>query len=284
MRWMVVGAKGMLGTDLVSRLVDAGHDVLAVDREELDITNEGSVEHTVDRVDVVVNVAAFTAVDPAEENEAEAFLVNAVGPQYLARRCKKIGARLVQISTDYVFDGSNSSPYRENGPVAPAGAYGRTKAAGEWAVQSSTDDYIIVRTAWLYGAHGRCFPKTMAALSDKHKTLQVVTDEVGQPTWTADLADLILRLIEADVPSGIYHGTSSGRTNWFTFTQAIMASIGKDPAIVEESTAAEFNRPAPRPSFSVLSHNQLVAAGVEPIGNWRERWEEAAPIVLADRA
>jgi len=281
---MVVGAKGMLGTDLVSRLVDAGHDVLAVDREELDITNEGSVEHTVDRVDVVVNVAAFTAVDPAEENEAEAFLVNAVGPQYLARRCKKIGARLVQISTDYVFDGSNSSPYRENGAVAPAGAYGRTKAAGEWAVQSSTDDYIIVRTAWLYGAHGRCFPKTMAALSDKHKTLQVVTDEVGQPTWTADLADLILRLIEADVPSGIYHGTSSGRTNWFTFTQAIMASIGKDPAIVEESTAAEFNRPAPRPSFSVLSHNQLVAAGVEPIGNWRERWEEAAPIVLADRA
>lgn len=281
MRWMVVGAKGMLGTDLVSRLVAAGHDVLAVDREELDITNEGSVEHTVDRVDVVVNVAAFTAVDPAEENEAEAFLVNAVGPQYLARRCKKIGARFVQISTDYVFDGSNSSPYSAHGAVAPAGAYGRTKAAGEWAVQSSTDDYIIVRTAWLYGAHGACFPKTMAALSEKNDSLQVVTDEVGQPTWTADLADLILRLIEAQVPSGIYHGTSSGRTNWYTFTQAIMTSLGKDPAMVEKTTAASFKRPAPRPSFSVLSHNQVVAAGVEPIGNWLERWQEAAPTVLA---
>ena len=282
MRWMVVGAKGMLGTDLVSSLVAAGHDVLAVDRGELDITNEASVEHTVDRVDVVVNVAAFTAVDQAEENEAEAFLVNAVGPQYLARRCKKIGARLVQISTDYVFDGSNSSPYSEHGPVAPAGAYGRTKAAGEWAVQSSTDDYLIVRTAWLYGAHGSCFPKTMAALSQKHDTLQVVTDEVGQPTWTADLADLILRLVEAEAPSGIYHGTSSGRTNWYSFTQAIMASLGKNPAMVHETTAAAFKRPAPRPSFSVLSHNQLVAAGVEPIGNWLERWSEAAETVLAE--
>lgn len=282
MRWMVVGAKGMLGTDLVSKLVETGHDVLAMDKDELDITNEGSVDHAVDGVDVVVNVAAYTAVDQAEEEEAAAFLVNAVGPQHLARRCRKIGARLVHISTDYVFNGSSSSPYQENGVVAPAGAYGRTKAAGEWAVKANTDDYVIVRTAWLYGAHGACFPKTMAALSERHETLSVVTDEVGQPTWTADLADLIVRLVEAEVPSGIYHGTSSGRTNWHSFTQAIMTSLGKDPAIVTETTAAAFNRPAPRPSFSVLSHNQLVAAGVEPIGNWLERWNAAAESVLAD--
>lgn len=282
MRWMVVGAKGMLGTDLVSRLVEEGHEVMAVDRLEVDITNEASVEHTIEKVDVVVNVAAYTAVDKAEENEADAFLVNAVGPQYLARRCKKIGARLVHISTDYVFDGSNSSPYGENGPMNPAGAYGRTKAAGEWAVRANTDDYIIVRTAWLYGAHGACFPKTMAALSDKHDTLSVVTDEVGQPTWTADLADLIVRLVLAEVPSGTYHGTSSGRTNWHTFTKAIMASLGKDPEIVKETTAAAFKRPAPRPSFSVLGHNQLVANGVEPIGNWLDRWNEASASVLAE--
>ena len=282
MRWMVVGAKGMLGTDLVTRLVAEGHDVMAVDRTEVDITNEASVEHAIDKVDVVVNVAAFTAVDSAEENEAEAFLTNAVGPQHLARRCKKIGARLVHISTDYVFDGSNSSPYLESGAVNPAGAYGRTKAAGEWAVRAGTDDYIIVRTAWLYGAHGTCFPQTMAALSNKNSTLSVVTDEVGQPTWTADLADLILRLVLAEVPSGTYHGTSSGRTNWHSFAQAIMTSLDKDPDIVKETTAAAFQRPAPRPSFSVLGHNHLVAVGVDPIGNWLERWNEAAPAVLAE--
>ncbi|QJC21130.1 dTDP-4-dehydrorhamnose reductase [Arcanobacterium buesumense] len=282
MAWMVVGAKGMLGTDLVARIKRDGHEVLAVDLGDIDITDVDSVNTVVTDVDVVVNCAAFTAVDPAEENEGTAFRVNATGPANLARRCAQIGARLVQISTDYVFRGDGSTPWGENDPVDPMSAYGRTKVAGEWAVQAYTDDYLIVRTAWLYGKYGNCFPKTMAKLSQTHDTLKVVTDEVGQPTWTVDLADLIVRLVDAKAPSGIYHGTSQGETSWNLFTKEIMRSIGKDPEMVLETTAAAFDRPAKRPSYSALGHDALTAIGVEPIGEWKERWAVAASVVLAD--
>lgn len=279
MKWMVIGSQGMLGTDLMDQLSAAGYAPVGVDKDDIDITNPESVA-TIDDVDVVVNVAAYTAVDPAEENEDVAFLVNAVGPQLLARRCAEIGARLVHISTDYVFDGTASQPYPADHPIAPKSAYGRTKAAGEWAVRANTDDYLIVRTAWLYGAAGNCFPKTMAKLASERDSLAVVTDEVGQPTWTVDLAQLIIRLIEAKAPSGTYHGTSQGQTSWHEFTQAIVTSLGKDPAMVGETTAAAFNRPAPRPSYSVLCHQQLTDIGVEPIGQWADRWNEAAPSIL----
>lgn len=279
MHWIVTGAAGMLGTDLVAMLTERGEDVLAVDRAELDITDPAAVEG-MDGADVIVNCAAYTAVDAAEEDEAAAFALNAVGPQLLARAAQHMGARIVQISTDYVFSGTATTPYSEYGSLAPASAYGRTKAAGEWAVRTEAANHLIVRTAWLYGEHGACFPKTMAKLSDTHPQLQVVTDEVGQPTWTRDLADLIHRLVDAGAPTGIYHGTSSGQTNWHGFTQEIMAAYGKDPAMVGETTAVAFNRPAPRPSYSVLGHANLEAIGVEPIGDWKERWQAAAPAVL----
>ncbi|MDK7271093.1 MULTISPECIES: dTDP-4-dehydrorhamnose reductase [Actinotignum] len=282
MRWMVTGSRGMLGQDLVALLAQRGQNVLAVDKSELDITDPAAVAHLVDKVDVVVNVAAHTAVDKAESEEAAAFTINATGPQILARRTAQIGAKLVQVSTDYVFSGDAVDPYEENDVMNPKGAYGRTKAAGEWAVRAETEDYYIVRTAWLYGAQGNCFPKTMARLASERDALSVVTDEVGQPTWTVDLADLIYRMVEANIPSGTYHGTSSGKTNWWNFTREIVATLGKDPAMVGETTAAAFNRPAPRPHFSVLSHGALRRAGIEPIGDWKERWEAAAPSVLAE--
>ncbi|MDE1653705.1 dTDP-4-dehydrorhamnose reductase [Actinotignum sanguinis] len=282
MRWMVTGSRGMLGQDLVALLAQRGQNVLAVDKSELDITDPAAVAHLVDKVDVVVNVAAHTAVDKAESEEAAAFTINATGPQILARRTARIGAKLVQVSTDYVFSGDAVDPYEENDVMNPKGAYGRTKAAGEWAVRAETDDYYIVRTAWLYGAQGNCFPKTMARLASERDALSVVTDEVGQPTWTVDLADLIYRMVEANIPSGTYHGTSSGKTNWWNFTREIVSTLGKDPAMVGETTAAAFNRPAPRPHFSVLSHGALRRAGIEPIGDWKERWEAAAPSVLAE--
>lgn len=280
MRWLIAGANGMLGQDLVARVQGAGHEVIAVDRPDIDITDPASVEKNVNDVAVVVNVAAFTAVDKAEEEEAAAFNVNATGPEVLARRCAQIGARLVHISTDYVFSGDSETPYGENDLIEPKSAYGRTKAAGEWAIQVNTPDFLIIRTAWLYGAHGNSFPATMARLAQTHPTIDVVTDEWGQPTWTVDLADLIVRLVEAKAPSGIYHGTSAGKTNWNTFAQEVIESAGHDRAMIKETTAAAFDRPAPRPHFSVLDHGALNAIGVAPIGNWLERWHDAAGIIL----
>ncbi|WP_413451067.1 dTDP-4-dehydrorhamnose reductase [Georgenia phoenicis] len=280
-RWIVTGAGGMLGTDLCERLRQEGADVRALDRGELDVTDPHAVAQQVRDVDVVVNCAAWTAVDDAEEQEGAAFTLNAVAPQLLARAARLAGARMVQISTDYVFAGDASQPYPESAAAAPRSAYGRTKMAGEWAVRAETPDHLIVRTAWLYGAHGPCFPKTMARLASERDSLSVVADEVGQPTWTADLADLVLRMVAADAPSGTYHGTSSGSVSWHGFTEEIVRTLGKDPAMVAQTTAEAFSRPAPRPSYSVLGHDALRAAGVEPIGHWAERWTVAAPVVLA---
>lgn len=280
MRWLITGANGMLGTDLVSRLQAAGHEVHATDVPDLDITDPAATS-AISGVDVIVNCAAHTAVDALEEQEGAGFTINAVGPQLLSRAAREQGAIMVQISTDYVFAGDGTSPYAEDAPLAPLSAYGRTKGAGEWAVRAENPHHYIVRTAWLYGAAGNCFPKTMARLAAEKERLSVVADQVGQPTWTKDLADLIVRLVESGAPFGTYHGTSSGQVSWHGFTQAIVASIGKDPEMVDPTTSAEFVRPAPRPAYSVLGHDALTAAGVVPIGPWDERWEAAAAEVLS---
>ena len=280
MRWIVTGAAGMLGTDLVERLAEDGQEVRALGRPDLDATDADAVAREVRDVDVVVNCAAWTAVDDAESQEAAAFDLNAVAPQLLARAAREAGARMVQISTDYVFDGQAGEPYAEDAALAPRSAYGRTKVAGEWAVRAENPDHLVVRTAWLYGAHGGCFPKTMARLAADRPELQVVADQVGQPTWTADVADLVVRLVEAQVPAGTYHATSSGQVSWHGFTRAIVESLGKDPEMVRETTSDAFVRPAPRPSYSVLGHAALQRVGVEPIGDWAQRWSVAAPTVL----
>lgn len=281
MRWLVTGANGMLGQDLVALLRSRGHDVTGLDRDDLDITDPGATRDAAVGYGVVANVAAYTAVDAAESDEGAAFTVNAVGPGLLARAAHAAGARVVQISTDYVFDGVAEHPYAEDAPILPRSAYGRTKAAGEWAVRAEAPDHLVVRTAWLYGANGACFPKTIARLAAEKGGLDVIADQVGQPTWTVDLADLVERLVTARVPAGTYHGTSSGETSWHGFAQAAVAAAGLDPAIVRETTSEKFVRPAPRPAYSVLGHDALRAAGVEPIGDWAERWDAAAERVLA---
>ncbi len=279
-RWLVVGAHGMLGRDLLDVLRTAGRDVVGLGRAELDLTAAEAARAAVVGFDVVVNAAAWTAVDDAETHEAEAFDVNATGAANLARAAAAARARLVHVSTDYVFDGTGTEPYAEDAPIAPRSAYGRTKGAGEWAVRAEAPDHLIVRTAWLYGAHGGCFPKTMARLGAEKDRLAVVDDQVGQPTWTRDLADLIVRLVDAEAPAGTYHGTSSGQTSWFGFTQRILAEAGL-PTPVEPTTSDRFPRPAPRPAYSVLGHEALRRAGVEPISDWADRWSVAAPSVLA---
>lgn len=278
-RWVVLGAPGMLGQDVMTVAEAAGHEVTGLGRSNLDITSASAVLDAVTGYDVVVNCAAWTAVDDAETHEAEAFAVNATGAAHVARAASRAGARLVHLSTDYVFDGGATAPYPEDAPVAPRSAYGRTKVAGEWAVRAEAPDALVVRTAWLYGAGGRCFPRTIARAAGERDRLSVVDDQTGQPTWTADLADLVVRLVGAEVPGGIYHGTSSGQVTWCGFAREVVAASGHATP-VDPTTSAAYQLPAPRPAYSVLGHDRLREAGVEPIGDWAERWAVAAPTVL----
>lgn len=281
MRWLVLGATGMLGTDLVARLRHDGLEPTTPGRQDLDLNDADAVSRAVRGHDVIVNCAAWTAVDEAEEHEGEAFELNATVPQVVAAAAARHGTRMVQISTDYVFDGQTHVPYPEEALLAPRSAYGRTKAAGEWAVRSSGADHLVVRTAWLYGAHGGCFPKTMARLATENGAVTVVDDQFGQPTWTADVADLVVRLLQGKAPTGTYHATSSGQTSWCGFAREVITALGMDPAIVSPTTTEAFPRRAPRPSYSVLAHTRLEDLGIDPIGGWRDRWRQAAAEVLA---
>lgn len=280
MRWLVVGAGGMLGRDVVARLRDGGQDVTAAGRADVDVRDPDAVDAAVRGHDVVVGCAAWTAVDDAETHEAEAFALNARAAASLAAATARHGARLVHVSTDYVFDGDATRPYPEDALPDPRSAYGRTKAAGEWAVRAVAPDALVVRTAWLYGAHGSCFPRTIARVAAERGRVDVVDDQVGQPTWTVDVADTVVRLVVAQAPPGAYHATSSGRTTWYGFAREVVAAAGLDREVVRPTTSEEFRRPAPRPAFSVLGHDRLRAVGVPPIGDWAGRWAVAAEQVL----
>ena len=278
MRVLVTGSKGQLGSEFVTLLgerIAAGADdaVLGVDMPGIDITLPGSVASVFSlfEPDVVVNCAAWTAVDAAEEQEAAALRVNGDGPRVLAEACREHGAWLVQISTDYVFDGNATSPYPEDAQPDPQGAYGRTKLAGEFAVQSVLPDaHYLVRTAWLYGVHGSNFVKTMLKLEQERDTVSVVTDQVGQPTYARDLARQVIALLDARPAAGTFHGTNSGAVSWFAFTQEIFRLAGADPARVLPTDSSTFVRPAPRPAYSVLGHDRWGAVGMAPMRPWQE--------------
>ncbi len=265
----MVGSGGMLGTDLMAVLGD--RDVTGLTRTQLDVTDATAALAAVEGFDVVINAAAYTRVDDAESDEATAYAVNALGAQNLARATAAHGATLVQFSTDYVFDGHATTPYAENAARDPRSAYGRTKAEGErLAVEADPTGVRIVRTAWLYGEHGSNFAKTMLRLAAERDTVDVVTDQVGQPTWTVDLAHQVVRMLDAGAPAGIYHGTNSGQASWYDFARSIFELGGHDPDRVKPTESALFVRPAPRPSYSVLGHDAWLAAAVEPPRGWRE--------------
>ncbi len=279
-RWFVTGGNGQLGTDL--QLLLAGHDVVAVDLPELDLTDEAATRARLDEWfaaasgerSVLINATAFTAVDAAEEQEDLAHAVNAVAPAILARAC--LGrATLVHVSTDYVFDGTGTEPYDEDTAVAPVSAYGRTKAAGERAVLDTDPGAYVVRTAWVYGAAGKNFVKTMARLERERDTVEVVDDQRGSPTWSRHLARGLLALVDALPPAGVYHCTGSGDTTWYGFTRAIFEELGADPARVRPTTTDQVPRPAARPAFSVLGSRRWRAAGLAPMPHWREALHEA---------
>ncbi len=279
-RYLVTGAGGMLGQDLQTALARAaagGRQVTALTRAELDVTDRGAVRAAVAGHDVVMNASAYTNVDGAEAHEDDAYAVNALGVENLAIAAYEQGAKFLTISTDYVFDGSGTMPYAEDAPRDPLNAYGRTKAAGEeLALAANPDGTFIVRTAWLYGEHGPNFAKTMLRVAGERETVSVIDDQIGQPTWTADLAAAIVQLLDAEAPAGTYHGTNSGQTSWFGFAQAVFEQAGLDPDRIVATDSASFLRPAPRPSYSVLGHSGWARAGLAPLRDWREALAAAA--------
>ncbi|MEQ1737098.1 MAG: dTDP-4-dehydrorhamnose reductase [Rhodoglobus sp.] len=272
MRILLLGGAGMLGTDLRRTL---GRKVAAPTSAELDIRDAGAVEAAASGVDVVVNAAAYTRVDEAETHEDDAMAINADGAENAARAAAATGAQFVQLSTDYVFDGISDEPYREDAPLHPLGAYGRSKAEGERRVLDAHPSPYILRTAWLYGQGGSNFPRTMLKLAAERDTVEVVTDQEGQPTWTMDVAKLVKSLIESSAPAGVYHGTNGDSATWFVFARELFSRAGLDPDRVQQTTSEAFVRPAPRPPYSVLGHTAWTRAGIDVPRPWRAALDDA---------
>lgn len=273
-KYAVLGAGGMLGQEFVGLLPK--DDCLALSSDQCDVTNLDSLNSALDKIDVVINCAAWTAVDEAETNENAAYAVNAIGAGNVAKVCERNGATLIHFSTDYIFSGDSKIPYNEGDSPDPKSAYGRTKLAGEqevlkWHQKSS----YIIRTAWLYGEHGSNFVKTIVQLEKKLDVIKVVNDQVGQPTWSLELAKKSLELINVNATNGIYHGTSSGETTWFNFAQEIFKELGADPSRIEPISSSEFVRPAKRPHYSVLAHENWMKSGLKEMRDWQESFREA---------
>ncbi len=290
---LVPGASGQLGRDVLAA-VASRRDAFArgLSRTDLDVTDPFSVLDLVGhwarvlRADspahrlVVVNTAAWTDVDAAEEREDEAYAVNASGPALLATACARVGARLLHVSTDYVFSGERApgqGPWEVDDEPGPRTAYGRTKLAGELAVREVLPDASwVVRTAWLYGGAGRGFVSTMARLSRERETVDVVDDQVGSPTWSRELAEGLVALAGSDVPPGTLHAAGRGATSWHGLARAVFEEVGADPERVRPVGSHAVPRPAPRPAWSALSGTAWDAAGLPPQRPWRDMLHTAA--------
>jgi len=269
MKILVTGAHGQLGKELVELLVKK-HDVKGLGKDQLDITNEDQCIQVITdfKPDVIIHCAAYTAVDLAETEEDLAYKINAYGTRNLAVTAEQNGAKLCYISTDYVFDGRSSKPYREYDNTNPLSVYGKSKRAGERLCQTLSSRYFIVRTSWVYGLNGANFVKTMLKLAKERDTLKVVNDQVGSPTYTLDLAKFLEELVQTE-KYGVYHATNSGVCSWYDFACAIFEESGM--AInVEPCTTEEFPRPALRPRYSAMEHLSIRANGFKELRPWRE--------------
>ena len=285
MKWLITGASGQLGLVLQEELTKRGLDFVGANSSELDITKPLIVNQMVDLIkpSVIVNAAAWTDVDGAESNESTSYSVNALGPQNIAIAANKVGARLAQISTDYVFSGDASSPWSEKAPHNPQSIYGSTKSEGEnFVLTTLPSNSYVVRTAWLYSSVGKNFARTMTNLALNQKgEVRVVNDQIGQPTYTGDLAKQIVELVLSQAPAGIYHGTNSGQATWFEFAQAIFSIAGADVSRVIPVSTTEFPRPAKRPAYSVLGHDAWAGTSVSEMRNWKIALEEAMPAIIS---
>ncbi len=270
MKLVIIGAKGMLGHML--GMVFTEYAPTLLDKDEIDITNENNTREVLRELqpDVVINAAAYTNVDGAEEDTESAFIVNETGVKNIAGVVKDLDGTLVHFSTDYVFPGTKSQGYTESDSPGPAvNVYGQSKLAGERAVKESGCNFYLVRTAWLYGSNGKNFIDTMKKLSETRKQLRVVNDQFGSPTYTKDLAVFVKTLIEEKYPFGIYHGVNAGSASWFAVAQMIFTILSGREIIVKPVTSEEFPRPAKRPTYSILQNTK----GPE-MRNWKDALAE----------
>jgi dTDP-4-dehydrorhamnose reductase len=272
-RFAVLGDRGMFGTDMVQFLQSDQKVVIGFNRDSMDLKAPiDELAKQLQDFDVIINAVAYTAVDKAESELELANLINGEYAGKLSRVAKSVGAKFMHISTDYVFDGSAETPYLTNAPTKPQSAYGSSKLLGETLIAESGANYTIFRTAWLYGKHGRCFPRVIIEKASNNEPLRVVNDQFGQPTWTKDLAQQVLAFAGlVDAPE-IVHAVSSGKTTWFDFAKEIVGAYPIDPV-----SSSEFVTPAKRPSYSVLDNSSNL---VIPIGDWRDRWQVARTDVL----
>ncbi len=283
MKFLITGAAGMLGQDVRAATAGAGHTPLALARDQLDITDAAAVAATIAAAapDVVINCAAWTDVDGAETAYEQAVAVNGVGAGNVARAAAQAGAWTIHVSSDYVFDGTKREPYLESDPVGPRSAYGRSKLEGELAVaRHAPERHTLVRSAWLFGAGGHCFPRTILRLADERDRLTVVDDQIGSPTFTGHLAVALVELAERVelAPLGPVHVAGGGQCSWFEFARAVVERAGADCEVVPVSTA-EFPRPAPRPAYSVLRTERGAEAPV--LADWREGLAEYLALTTA---
>ena len=285
MTWLITGGHGQLGLALQAELTNQGIGYVATTSSQLDITQPLQVNQLVESLksEVIINAAAWTDVDGAESNKDSTYQVNAVGSQNLAIAAKKVGACLVQVSTDYVFSGENNVPWDEFDDHNPTSIYGSSKSEGEKLVLKELPNATyIVRTAWLYSADKKNFAKTITRLAlNSNDEVRVVSDQVGQPTLAADLAKQIVKLVQSAAPVGIYHGTNSGQATWFEFAQEIFRLTGIDVSRVVPVSTSEFPRPAKRPSYSVLSHDRWRETDVAEMRDWKAALAEAMPTIIS---
>lgn len=274
MRWLVTGGTGQLGSELARVLAAEGEQVYAPGHAELDLADAPRLVRR-ERPAVVINCAAWTAVDAAEAELERALAVNGHAVGELAAACAASGAAFLQLSTDYVFDGRGRLPYREDEQVSPVNAYGRSKAAGERAALGHGG--LVVRTAWLYGAHGANFARTMIRLAGERERVRVVADQWGQPTWAAELAERLVLMARKGVPPGVYHATGSGMTTWYEYAREIFTLLEADPDRVVPVGSAEYPTPARRPAWSVLGHDGWRRVGLAPLRDWRVALRAAWP-------
>ncbi len=273
MRVLITGANGQLGQELVKNLTN-NHLVFATTRKDLDITDQMTVDKIILDIkpEMIIHTAAYTAVDQAEIDKNTAFEVNILGAFHVARAARRVGAKMVYISTDYVFDGHKLTPYKETDEPKPLSTYGLSKWLGERLVHTTLEESFIVRTSWLYGHDGKNFVNTMLHLAKQQKEIKVVNDQIGSPTYTKDLVGKISQLFEKKY--GTYHVSNSGTCSWFEFARFIFLESGYDPSLVKPVSTKEYGAISERPKYSVLGNNSLITAGIEPLRPWQSAVRE----------